>query len=280
MLPFYATVSDFIDRSLMGKRLGGAFDINFLFELLRNNPGFGKTTLIMAFSGFMVYSLANLFLSGGAFATFAGSGRYSPHEFWGAAAAYFGRFTRLVMWSVPLVIAFFLVQFLVKELQDLIFGSDAYEYITYWGNWFRLALRGIFLMIFFLIIDFGRIYTILTGETVMRNAIWQGARFTFKNFRRAFTLGFTVFLIGVIGLMIYNPVANFFNAPNGLIVALLFIWQQLFIMFRMMLRLSLYSGEIYLYKGLNGEVLPLIAEKEIEAEPVKESKESEEGLSA
>ena len=96
----------------------------------------------------------------------------------------------------------------------------------------------------------------------MRNAAWQGIKFTFANFRRTFTLGFAVFLLGVIGLVIYNPVANLFSAPNAFVILLLFIWQQLFIIFRSALRISLYSGETHLYKGLIGDIPPAVVATE------------------
>jgi hypothetical protein len=108
----------------------------------------------------------------------------------------------------------------------------------------------------------------------MRKAILAGLRFTWKYLRRTVTLAFTFSLLGIIALLIYNPIADLLSAPNAIIVAILFLWQQLFILFRMMLRLGLYSAQVHLYNELSGQVAtaePVVPEgTPISPEPEKD----------
>ncbi len=71
-------------------------------------------------------------------------------------------------------------------------------------------------------------------------------------------------------MVIYNPVADLFSAPSGAAIFLLFLCQQIFIIVRMMLRLSLYSGEVHLYKSLNREIPPALITSETKTAPIKE----------
>lgn len=58
--------------------------------------------------------------------------------------------------------------------------------------------------------------------------------------------------MAVISLLVYNALVNVFAAPRALIIFLLLLWQQLYILVKMILRVSLYGGEMYLYQKLDG----------------------------
>lgn len=251
MLPFRAALSHYIGNSLAGEKLGGTIDMDLLLEFIVKNAALGGVIIGTGLALLGVYALANLFLSGGAFGIFISGDKYNASQFWGSAAKYFGRFLRLFLWGIPILIILFSLQFIVTGAQKIFWGSDPYEYIPYWGNWLKLGLRALALFLFFMIYDYARIYTVKFDERYMRKAILAGLRFAWKYLLRTVMLAFSFFLIGVIAFMIYNPVADLFSAPNAAIIVLLFLWQQLFILFRMMLRLGLYSGQVHLYNELS-----------------------------
>jgi hypothetical protein len=249
-LPLRFVLGRFIGNSQMGERLGGSMDMDFLFEFIKENlASFSALTglLFLAAAG---YWLFNLFLSGGALATFAQNEKYSSAFFWSHAAKYFGRFVRLALWSIPLLVALFCVQYLENGIRLLVFGKDAYQNITYWGGWIRTGLLGLSLGAFGVIFDYARIHAVQHDEIKMRIALWQGLKFTFGNVVPAFGLALVMFVAGGAALVLYNPIANSLNAPNGLIVFFLFVWQQLYMFFRMVVRLVLYASETNLYQNL------------------------------
>lgn len=254
MLPFRATLNHHIGNSLAGEKLGGTIDMDLLLEFLLKNGALGGVIIGVGLAVLGVYALANLFLSGGAYGNFVSGEIYNTSQFWGNAGKYFGRFLRLFLWGVPILIILFSLQFLVTGVQKIFWGSDPYEYVPYWGKWLKLGLRAFALFMFFLIYDYSRIYTVKFDERNMKKAILAGFRFTWKNLRRTVTLAFTFSLLGIIALLIYNPVADLLSAPNAAIIILLFLWQQSFILFRMMLRLGLYSAQVHLYNELSGPV--------------------------
>lgn len=247
MLPFRSVLNRFVGHSLMGEKLAGRMDMDFLFEFIKENPDFFSSYSILLIIIFTIYGLTSLFLSGGVLSTFVSGEPYASSLFWGSAAQYFGRFIRLVLWSIPVLAILFCLQFLWSAIQRIVFGSDPYQYISYWGNWIKVALRYISLILYFIILDYARIHVVTTDERRMRISLWQGIKFAFGNFGKTFGLALLIFIVGIIALVIYNPIADLLHPPTSMVILLLFIWQQLYMIFRMVLKLTLYAGEVRLY---------------------------------
>ncbi|MFQ5629284.1 MAG: hypothetical protein ACE5I1_11025 [bacterium] len=248
--PLRSILSGFIGNSMMGADLAGRMNMDFLFEFFKNvssapNAFFGLVFLIPA-----IYWLFGLFLSGGALASFARGEKYEPAFFWGSSAKYFGRFLRLVLWSLPVLAILLALQFLESGAQRLFFGSDPYQNITYWGGWIRFGMRYFALILFMVIFDYARIYTVLNDEKKMYVSLREALKFALANFGRTFGLAFLLALIGITVLTIYNPIANLLSAPNGFVILILFFVQQAYMLFRMILKLTAFSGQMHLYRGI------------------------------
>ncbi len=251
MLPFRSVLSSFVGNSLMGEMLADRLDMDFLFEFFKENHNLLSTYTVLLLVLPTAYWLLNLFLSGGAFSVFISNQKYASPLFWGNAANYFGRFIRLVLWSIPVFVVLFCLQFFWTATQRIFFGSDPYQYVTYWGGWIKVGLRYFSLVLYFLVLDYARIHAVTTDERRMRISLWQGVKFAFINFWKTFALALLFFLLGIIALIIYNPMADLLHAPSSLVILLLFIWQQVYMVFRMVLRVTLYSGEVRLYQALS-----------------------------
>ena len=254
MLPFRSILSRFVGKSLMDEKLAGRMDMDFLFEFFKENPSFFSTYSILILIIFAAYGLLSLFLSGGTFSVFASGEKYTSPLFWGNATKYFSRFIRLVLWSIPVFAILFCLQFLWTAIEKIFFGSDPYQYITYWGGWIKVALRYISLILYFIVLDYARIQTVTTDENRMRISLWQAIKFAFRNFWKTFGLALLLFIVGIIALIIYNPIADLLHAPSSIVVLLLLIWQQVYMVWRMVLRLTLYGGEVRLYGLVSGEL--------------------------
>jgi hypothetical protein len=256
LLPLRAILHNFVDNSQMGAKLGGPLDMDFLFEFFKHNgeviPAFMGLVLIVPAANW----LFTLFLSGGAFATFSSDEKYNAAFFWGNSAKYFGRFIRLTLWGLPVFAVLFCLQFLETGVQRLIFGSDPYQNISYWGGWIKIGLRQIGFLLSFMILDYARMHAVLNDERKMRTSLLQGLKFAFGNFLYTFGLAFLLLVIGGIALVIYNPIANRLAAPNALIVIMLFVWQQIYMLFRTLLRLTAYASQLDLYRQRAAEPVP------------------------
>jgi len=101
MLPFRSILSKFIGTSLMGEKLSGRMDLDFLFEFIKENSNFFSTYTVLFLVLPTAHWLLTLFLSGGAFSVFTSGENFTSPLFWGSAVKYFGRFIRLRLWSIP-----------------------------------------------------------------------------------------------------------------------------------------------------------------------------------
>lgn len=250
MLPFRAMLSQFIGASLMGEKLAGRLDMDFLFEFIKENPNFFSTYTALLLVLPTAYWLLTLLLSGGAFSVFTSGEKFSSSLFWGSAVKYFGRFIRLVLWSIPVFAILIGATFLWSGIERLVFGKDPYQYITYWSGWFQMGLRYLALIIYFMILDYARIHAVTTDELRMRFSLWFGIKFVFNNFWKTFGLAFLLFLVGIGALIIYNPIANMLSAPMSTVILALFLWQQVYVGWRMVVRLVVYGGEVRLYNSI------------------------------
>jgi hypothetical protein len=248
--PLSVALRNFAGNSLMSRSLLGGIDADFLFEFIRYNNGALSVTSGIIVAAAILYAFVGLFLSGGAFSILTVSERYKPATFWSNAGRFFGRFVRLGLWSIPAFIVFYLLQFIVPLLVRVFFGSDPYQYITYWSAIVRTGVGYIGILLYYMVMDYGRIYTVLTDERSMRRALWRGVRFTFGHLGNTLGISALLFVLGACVLVLYNLVANPLESSGAILLLVLILVQQLYVFFRMWLKLTLYASEVALYESL------------------------------
>ena len=250
MIPIAGLVDSYIGKSLMRESLGVGFDFDFLFEFLGDNQvGISSVQNLFILIP-LLFAFTTLFLSGGAFAAFVGSVKHKPSEFWGNCARYFGRFMRLALMSIPILAILFSIRLLADGAARLIFGADPYENVAYWFGVIKIGLGFIGILLFGLVFDYSRIYIVVNDERKSRLALWRAIKFAARNIGRTLTLALILFLTGIVILFIYYHLSNLFTSPHFAIIVCLVILQQLYILWRVILRLTFYSGQMSLYKKI------------------------------
>ncbi len=247
-LPLWAILDRF------GGWMAGGLDVNFFIELHAYHDaelgGLAKPRQLIVVG----YVLACLFFSGGALAVLAGGERCQPSVFWGQAAKFFGRFLRLAVWSLLVLLSVSLAPLAAYGLQKLVYGSDPYEKVLFWGFWLQVGLAVAGLFVYRIVLDYARIHTVLADEKRMRVSLWKGVRFTVGNPGRTLGLAFLLLFAGGVAIALYRPLAGALGAPTSTMVVLLFLLQQLYIIWRMAFRVTRYASqlELYRYNGRNG----------------------------
>ena len=248
-LPFWSVLSRFAGQSLMGAematRIDTAFFLEFLYESRRSIGPIQLLILLMM----VLHWLVSLFLSGGAMAVLASGESYWPSVFWGKAAKFYGRFIRLALWSIVPLLVLALLPLAAAGLQRLIYGSDPYQYVTYWGMWIKVGLAAFALALLGVCFDYARIDAVLSNERRMRRALWRGIRFTFRNPVATIGLALVIFLAGAMAYALYRAFSGALDASSVITVSVLVVVQQIYILWRMALRLTRYSSEIALMKS-------------------------------
>ncbi len=249
-LPVRAVLLDFAGRSLEGAALVNGVGTGFFFELLLHNEAGLVGVRAPALFASAAYLLLSLFLSGGALAVLASGEGYRATDFWGGAAKFFGRFLRLALWSSLLLAALYLLPLTARGLQRIFFGSDPYEYVSYWGWWVRAGLLVTALFFFRICLDYARIHAVVTDERRMRVSLWRGLRFALRNPLPAVGLALLVALVGGVTLFIYQPLSSAVDGSTVAAVAAAVVAQQAYIVWRVVLRLTRYGSQITLFREL------------------------------
>jgi hypothetical protein len=240
-----------VGKSTMGNNLISGTDMDFVFEfLIRNqNAITAERGLILIVP--IIFWLFGLFLSGGAFSTFIHRQKYESSYFWGESAKYFGRFFRLFLFSIPIFILFYSLQYLETAVQYLIYGKDPYQYVIYWGGWIKIAIGYVGLLIAYLVFDYARIYIVIFDVRAARKAVWHGFKFAFKHFPKTFSIAFIYFVLGISFLLLYNLISDSISDRNLFFILTLIIIQQFYMLMRTVIRLALYGGQSFYFKYFN-----------------------------
>ncbi len=250
MFPFKGMLSDFAGNSLMGRNLGDGVNFDILFDFTANNSGGGQMLSGLILLTAISYWMIMLFFSGGAISTLMSGESYNRTTFWGNSAKYFGRFFRLWLLSIPVLLVFYLLQMIVPLIVRIAFGSDPYEYVKMYSNGIRLGIGYIAIICYYLVFDYARMFVIRNDATKMRIALFRSLKFTFSHCGQTFVIGLFFFLLGIASLFLYNVLGSGLSSASVFAVLLLVVLQQLYILFKAVVKLSLYSSESLVFSQL------------------------------
>ncbi|RMD96923.1 MAG: hypothetical protein D6814_10495 [Calditrichaeota bacterium] len=270
ILPVYLAVTRHLGHSLAGAQLVGSLDFELITNLILNEMQVFQAVLPVLAGVFVIFSLVHLFLSGGILAVYiSDTKRYVPSYFWGHCGHHFWPLFRLWMIFLPLYSGAVLVLLpLMRKLPRVLFASGMAEGVHFWLD------NGILLLFFFLflllplIFDFSRIYLVISAERKAWKGFYYGCRLVLRNFRRSYGLYLYLFLIAVLLHLIYAFVADLLSRPIASLLILMVMAQQLFILAKIMLRLTYFGSEISLYPSMYTKIHP-----EMREQPAAQSKE-------
>lgn len=255
ILPIRAMLKHFIGDSRMGETLGGPFSWQFFGEFITQNRMLASLLPSVLLTGIIFYVIINLFLSAGAIYVLSHREKHDMYDFWGGCGRYFGRFIRAGLLSVPVMIVLVGFPQLLIEIIESLFLEDAYEYYGYWLNWLTIVIRYFMFVLSLVILDYTRIHIVENDSRKVLRSWGRAIRFTFVRFRRTLTLAFTYVLIGLLGLILYLNITEWLAESGWIAIVLMIFYQQLFMIFRMGVRVSQFASEIYLYHLLGGQKL-------------------------
>ena len=242
MVPLRTGLIQFSGESLMADRLITQVDPSFFFEFLIYNPSVTRTLISMIGMVGILYLVAGLFFSAGAFSILQGQ----ESGFWGGGARFFGPFVRILLWTIPVAIVLGLGAAAVLGAKRLLLGSDPLQSWAVWGN-LAVAMVLLFLLgILILIIDYARASAVQTGDRRARRAVAQAVRTVWNH--PVVTLGFlaTCTLLGILSLGLYYLLTSLFSGFLSLGIVIPLALQQTLLLGRTALRLVRYAGTVHL----------------------------------
>jgi|GEM_PF-5483387 len=243
-MPLGKALQRSIGHSLASDRVAAELSLRFLGDLAYEHAGLFPTLFALAATGAAIYLLTVTFLLGGAVRSLLLPEPRPVFEVLSDGARFFGCFLRLFLISLPAYAAAIGVGFLVGKGLVALFSLSASP-----GAWVCarvLAVLGILSGLWFvnLVFDYAKLLAVRHEEHRARGALREAVGFLFSGrFWRAAGLYGLVLLTGALALGMYNLGAAVLDGPAPARIALLIVWQQLFILIRVVVKLLFYGAQ-------------------------------------
>jgi hypothetical protein len=248
-LPFHRMLDYSLGHSLGGGRSMKVPDLNWLMAFLQSNRGFIDTLNMTALWLGFLYMVLNMLVSAGMLEVLSADFHFTLRRFFGGIISYGLPFLRL--WVLSLIV-YFIIFFVFNQL----IGSGLERWTGDWaseGGVFALSiLKNSILMALLLltimVFDYAKIRIVMERSgSVLAESLWA---IRFVRDHLWLTLGvFCALGLGSAVLVTLYLGVDALLSPRSLwLVVLAFLVQQVFMFYRMWLRVALYAAEISLYK--------------------------------
>ena len=253
ILPMRKVLFDFAGRSMMANRLLQGFDMTFFTEFAKEHSDVFGMWMFFIIAGAVFYWASLIFLSGGVLHVYIHELKGTLASVMGNSAKYFGRMVRLSLWSLPVLILLLCTPFIYSGIQRLIFGDDPYESVLYWGVWIKLGIRFLAIWFFAIIFDYARIHLVQNDVRKTRKSLIAAIKFVFNNFGKTIGLKALLVLAAIIALVLLQVVNHVLAGSASLIVISVFIIGQIYMIFRIGLKLLTFSSQAELFHTVESE---------------------------
>lgn len=252
VLPFRTALTEGFGYNLAGKQLASGFNLALITDFLHHYSAQGKMMFNLAFWVGMLFIFLYTFLNGGIIAYFVG--QKSPPflvSFLQNCGKYWGRFLRLFLLSgLSLVVLLFPLMKLINTIARAITKNSSNEGYIIWTRLTGYLLIYLAFLWLAMVFDYAKIRLIIDGSKKSFRAVLKSFGFVFRNFWQTVRIYFSLVILGWILFLVYVFIV--LNAPAPLsapVFWLIVIFQQLYLMSRLWIKLSIYSSQVSLFKA-------------------------------
>jgi hypothetical protein len=252
----YFIVSGFLSDSLSwnakAETLMKKGDFRVVQDILFHHNGEVGTILSVGIILFFFYYLASLFLKGGVLFSLSESLNSNLEEkderfaslFFRGAGRFFGRFFRLMIYSLILWVGFAVVNFLFHLLAGVLTNQGANEKMLVIMFWARLAVFLFFYFFVLMVLDYARIKIVMdNSRKVFQNMFWA-IGFVWKKLGRTLALYYILVVTGVLILAVYWLLDSLIPRQTMILVLLAFALGQVFIFVRSWLMVAFQAAQM------------------------------------
>jgi hypothetical protein len=221
-----------------------SFNYSLWIDFFNNYSGqLGVIFSYLFLIGFL-YLILNIFLSGGLISIWRNdSEEYDRNMFFINCVEYFFRFIKIFLYILVLIIILLIFLLFIFAFIDSISKS------IYSGNTVNLLyIAGLTLILFLLsvciiIYDYARIILIKDIATSGVKSVIYSIKFVSRNFFGVYSIFVILFFIFLFSTVIYMGLKYFLSVTNWGLFLFILILQQIYILFRIYLRVIMYSSQ-------------------------------------
>ncbi len=245
-LSFKSAVSETIGSSKALLSLLKDFDYTTYSNFMNLFRGTINPLLKVAFYLGVFYTVFSIFFSGGIISSFRNR-TTSLSKFWADSWTYLPRFFRLFVYVliaeiITTLLVFFPLGAIIASISSSVQSEATFFYIIITGVIIYLFL----LTILVLVSDYAKIMMVNDEAFRPFRTMLKAFGYVIKHFFSVYGLNAFFILTGLILFVIYFFFADKIGMTSGFTIFITFLLQQLFILIRLYLKISVYGGEIAL----------------------------------
>lgn len=260
--PLKSLLESTVGHSMMISDLIKGFDYTFLNDF-KNAYGAGFSPIInQSITVLVLYLLLFIFVTGGILATFIQQApKYNRSIFWGQSAEYFWRTFRLTFYFIiihSLVFAIFAFIFYTSSNGLSPFtleneGTIAFNFKFVAPSYVLVAA------FFFMWQDYTKVFLVNQDKAWVFQSLWPALKFTLKNFRKTYGLYLLNLALWVLVIGLNYSISTLIEFKSSAAILPSFLISQIFVLFRLSLKLINISSANALYQIEIQEKSELIA---------------------
>src|ERR1700752_363631 len=251
ILPVVSLIHGSLKQSLFGTNTTSRFEILWLEDFLYGHGDALVALLPIWLALAILYFVVELFLVGGALGVFSSGEPLDLRKFCNEAYRHFFILLRLFLLSL---LIYGLVLVVYGMVADTLTGdlprTSATEQPIVLINWALYAVLFFFLSLVNMCFEYARVKAVADRRGGALRETWSALKFVMRNKLRTLSVYYLLLLVQVTVTVLGVHVVGLLSQSSLLVVALVFVVQELFVMLRVTVRLVSYSSEMALYHSL------------------------------
>ena len=254
-LPIYYLLDDNLRFSMMSSELSGSFQYIWFQQFLKSySSNIGEIPFVF-YSMVGFYALIQTFFLGGLISIFNSPKKNHIVDFFYGGVKYWLRFTRIVIISLLFFYLAFKINDYSGDLITWVYRDSEYALMEFIFRALRYIVLVFLIGVVTIVSDYSKVSLAVKDTHKAIKEIYNTLIFLRKNFTKVFIVFLIVAVIGALGSILYNLIGRFIPRTPYYYLILLFIIQQMLIIFRLFVRMLFCSTEVILFKDLSAEVL-------------------------
>lgn len=254
---FFGAFSSAIGNSADAEGLLKRFDFNFLFEFLSDH----EESIATIFSSMVIltllYLLVSTFLFGGILFSLtlrlksshlAGDDKRKFSQiFFQGAGKFFGRFFRLLVYSLLLWIVSLIFFIFVNLFINIFAGWGTGEKAFFYSLWLRLATALFMFFLVRMILDYTRIKIAFDDSPKVFRSLIEMIKYILNKLGKTLALYYLLFLTGIVIFAVFWTLRSVIPQNSFITIIIAFLVGQVFIAGQAWLRIAFQQAQLVFY---------------------------------
>ncbi len=276
----YFQFSDYLNqvlsRSAAAENFLKTFDMNTFFELLAHNGEKLNAIVSLAILLLIGYIFVSVFLNGGILFTLIHPRKTDERRrlaplFFEGGGKFFGRFVRLLIYSLTLWLGIIVVILILNMILKPITKGSTNEVLIFYLILIQVIIAFLLVFLVKMIVEYARIKIVIEDTRKVFRLLFQAVGFVFRKLGSSLAIYYLFVLTMAAVFVLYWLVQKAVNTHTLLPILFAFIIGQIFILSRGWVKVGLQASQMNFFQSAGppqktGEPVPVPAEKNLESQ--------------